>query len=121
MRVEPEEPEGPCTLSVAILPDDRRVIHYDGLAPELTGGLDVRREMPPAVLVLVCPYGDGRWDVDRYADDGTYGGSTHHEDWSSMVEQIRNEYLSELAFTPVPDDVDEREYASELAARASEA
>ena len=119
MRVEPEEPEGPCTLSVATPPDERRVIHYDGLSPELTGGQDTRREMPPAVLVLVCPYGDGRWDVDRYANDGTYGGSTHHDDWASVVEELRNEYLSELTFTPVPEDVDERAYASELAARES--
>ena len=118
--MEPAEPKGPCTLSVAILPDGRHVVHYDGLAPELTGGQDVRREMPPAVLVLVVPYGDGRWDVDRYAEDGTYGGSTHHDDWSSVVEQLRSEYVSELAFTPVPDGVDERTYASELAATPPE-
>ena len=120
MRMEPDEPDGPCTLTVAILPDGRNVVHYDGLAPELTGGQDVRREMPPAVLVLVAPYGDGRWDVDRYAEDGTYGGSTHHDDWASAVAQLRSEYLSELAFIPVPADVDERTYASELAAQERE-
>ena len=115
--MEPEEPQRPCTIPVAVLPEGRRVVHYDGLPPELTGGQDLRHVMPPAVLVLVCPYGDGRWDVDRYAGDGAYGGSTHHDDWSSVVAQLRYEYQSELSLTPVPADVDERQYASELAAQ----
>ncbi|MBV8527716.1 MAG: hypothetical protein JOZ75_05330, partial [Candidatus Dormibacteraeota bacterium] len=50
-----------------------------------------------------------------YASDGSYGGSTHHDDWASTVETIRNEYQSELALTPVPADVDDHEYASQLA------
>lgn len=104
-------------MRVALPPEGQRLIHYDGLSPELTGGQDLRREMPPAVLVLVCPYGDGRWDVDRYASDGSYGGSTHHDDWSAVVAQLRTEYQSELSLTPVPADIDEHEYASQLATR----
>ena len=115
MRVELAEPEGPCTLAVGIAPDGPTVRYYDGLPPEMTGGVDARREMPPAVLVLAAPYGDGRWDVDRYSSDGSYAGSTHHDSWADVVAQLQSEYVSNMAFTPVPaDTVDVRAYASEL-------
>ena len=119
--MQPSEPDSPATATVAIPAEGPRTRHYDGLPPEMTGGVDTRREMPPAVLVLVAPYGDGRWDLDRYAGDGSYAGSSMHDTWGSLVEQLQSEYLSDLAFTPVPAEVvDVRTYASELSAQQSE-
>lgn len=118
MRVQPPEPDSACTVAVGVVSDGERTRYYDGLPPELTGGVDLRRELPPAVLVLLAPYGDGRWDVDRYAGDGSHGGSTHHDSWAEVVAQLRAEYVSDLAVTLVPADVvDVHGYASELSAQ----
>ena len=40
--------------------------------------------------------------MDRYASNGSFVGNTLHASWTLAVDQIQFEYVSDLAFTPIP-------------------
>jgi hypothetical protein len=114
-----EEPSQPATLWVQPPSDGLHTRHYRGLPPQVTGGVDIRHFYPPARLVLARPEGGGGWLLDRYAGDGAFAGNTFHASWTEAVDQIQFEYVSNLAFEPIPPNADDpRLYAQQLATQA---
>ena len=110
------EPCGAVTTRVQIPAEGARTRHYWGLPPKLTGGVDTRRDMQPAALVLAQPAGDGSWYLDRFARDGSFAGNTWHETWADAMDQLEFEYLPSFAFELVPEGVpDPKAYAEKLA------
>lgn len=113
-----DEPSRPATLLVQIPPDGLHTRHYRGLPPKVTGNNDTRYFYPAATLVLARPAGEGWWFLDRYTSDGSFVGNTLHASWAETVEQLQFEYISDLAFEPIPPDTDDPcIYAQQLAAQ----
>ena len=68
-----------------------RTRHTMGLPPELTGGVDLRPDMPRADVVLIEDDGDSAMCY-RYAGNGGFGGDTWHESLEDALSQLEFEY-----------------------------
>jgi hypothetical protein len=83
------------------------VRHYRGFPPELTGGEDLREQMPPAAVLLIEPKSSGIFLV-RFAADGQFAGDTWHKTIEDAQYQATCEYENSLSdWIAVPPDVED--------------
>ena len=79
--------------------------HYLGLPPELTGGKDIRQELPTAVLAIIEEAADGIF-LKRYDRDGNCVGDTWHMNIAGAKAQALFEYEDAIAgWEEVPNEV----------------
>ena len=82
-----------------------RTRHTIGLPPELTGGVDLRQDMPRAGVVLIEDDGNSAMCY-RYAADGGFGGDTWHESIEDALAQLEFEYGSAVGdWRDVPPEI----------------
>lgn len=88
------------------------VRHYRGLPPELTGGVDLREDMPAAQVVVIEEKKSGIF-LYRLDANGADCGDTWHLSVEEAKHQARFEYGDALStWRVMPDDVaDAREFA----------
>ncbi len=78
---------------------------FSGLPPELTGGIDQRRPMPMAKVLIVRQDPTGSIYLYRYAADGAFAGDTWHGDVEEAKHQAEFEYGCAVDdWHPVPVD-----------------
>jgi hypothetical protein len=84
-----------------------RVRHYVGVPPELSGGCETRREMPPASVLLIEQSEEGVFLL-RYAATGHFAGDTWHPTVEQAKEQAVFEYGDAVAeWRQVPADIND--------------
>lgn len=82
-----------------------KVKHYLGAPPEVAGGRDSRREMPPAAVLVIEERPDGVF-LFRYASNGEFAGDTWHGNLADAKHQASYEYGASLSnWIDVPADV----------------
>jgi len=91
---------------VLAVPFAKRTKHYQGMPPELTGGVDLRREMAAASVLVIKHKHDGIF-LFRYTTDGRCVGDTWHqslEDAKEQAEMEFSEHVSEWKVVPLEVD-----------------
>ena len=84
-----------------------RVHHYVGVPPELTGGRETRRELPPTSVLLIDQSENGVFLI-RFADDGRVAGDTWHPTVDEAKEQATFEFGGAVStWKAVPIDVND--------------
>lgn len=97
-----------CLLSVLAEGEpSRNVRHFVGLPPELTGGIDSRREMGPALFLAIYAKADGIF-LYRYDEKGNCVGDTWHQNVEDAKYQATFEYGERVgAWIGVSPDVED--------------
>ena len=83
---------------IAFLTPGRRFnrgVHYEGAPPELTGGVDTRREMGTPAYLVIEDAKDGVF-LYRYGSDGLCVGDTWHESVNDAMHQAVYEYGGDM-------------------------
>jgi hypothetical protein len=81
--------------------------HYEGLPPELTDGVDSRRELPLADVLIMEEKPEGVF-LYRYTEQGQFGGDTWHQKVDDAVAQSEFEFgLSPDDWKPIPEGVED--------------
>jgi hypothetical protein len=84
-----------------------KVRHYRGFPPELTGGEDLREQMPPAAVLLIEPKPSGIF-LFRFTANGQVVGDTWHETVEDAQHQATFEYENLVSdWIAVPPDVED--------------
>ena len=92
---------------VLAVPFVNRTKHYLGMPPELTGGIDHRREMPIASVLIIEEKQDGIF-LFRYTTDRQFVGDTWHQSLDDAKDQAEWEFSGHLSdWSVVPPDVDD--------------
>jgi len=87
--------------------EGRKVRHYVGFPPQLTGGRDLRCELPPAWALLIHERPSGVFLI-RYSREGKVVGDTWHRSVQEAKEQADFEFEGKLSnWTAVPADVED--------------
>lgn len=78
--------------------------HYVGFPPDLTQGMDTRRELGPAVFLVIEEKPDGVF-LYRYGPEGVFAGDTWHTSVDDAKHQAKYEYGDSVRdWQPVPSD-----------------
>jgi hypothetical protein len=73
------------------LPPDLPSRHFQGLPPQVTGGMDNRIPLPKARLLIIEQESDG-FLLLRYSKRGEYAGDTWHDELEDAKTQAEFEY-----------------------------
>jgi len=86
-------------------PYPQTVKHYFGQPPRLTDGIDRRRDMGPARLLLLEQRREGFF-IFRYDANGSFAGDTWHQNLEDAKHQAEFEYEGFLQpWQEVPEEV----------------
>jgi hypothetical protein len=88
---------------------DGKTRHSVGLPPELTDGVDHRRDMEPARIVCLYERQSGGYLSYRYAQSGAFAGDTWNATRKDAVAQLEWEYGVNLEWHDMPPNVDDIE------------
>ncbi len=83
---------------------------FVGLPPALTGGVDRRRALPHASVLVLVRDTNGSIPLYRCTSDGGFAGDTWHPDVAQAKEQPAFEYGTAVGdWRTVPDDITDLE------------
>jgi len=77
--------------------------HFTGLPPELTGDVDNRQKLPPALVLIIEEKADGIF-LFRFTEDRAFAGDTWHQTIDEAIDQAIHEY-GELHWKKVPEEI----------------
>ena len=82
--------------------------YYVGLPPEMTGGDDLRVQMPVPRVVIAAEGERRGWVLYRYTSDRKVAGETWHPSMIDAKEQAAQEYAEALGrWREIPEGVDD--------------
>ena len=86
---------------------DPKVKHFVGLPPELTRGVDTRREMGVASYLVIETGQEGVF-LFRFDRQGKRVGDTWHENLDDARDQVSYEYESAVrSWDEIPEDIED--------------